>query len=82
MDMNIKGQHAHTPSTLDLNVELSYAKDQKVGANLMLRDKSDKLTKMNGALTLDGFGSDIVLRSDLSQASKKQVTSHKISFNN
>ena len=53
---------------------LTYGKGKDMSATLTLKDKSNKLKKMNGALTLQGLGAGLTLKSDLTQASKKQVS--------
>ena len=72
--MNGKGKHSHTATSLDSNVALTYAKGKVLSADLTLRDKSSKLTKMLGGLTLQAPGTGLTIKTDLTQASKKQVT--------
>jgi hypothetical protein len=69
----MKGKHSHSPDRLDSNVALNYGKGKDMSAELNLRDKSDKLTKVNGALTLQGLGQGLILNSDLTQPNTKQV---------
>ncbi|KAK7094147.1 hypothetical protein V1264_007812 [Littorina saxatilis] len=72
IDIQVKGKHSHTPTKLDSNVAMTYAKGKDMSASLTLRDKSAKLKKMNGALTLQAPGAGLTLKSDLTQASQKQ----------
>ncbi|KAK7501815.1 hypothetical protein BaRGS_00006901, partial [Batillaria attramentaria] len=72
IDMRLKGKHSHTPTSLDSNVALTYAKGKDASMSLTLRDKSDKLKKMNGVLTLQAPGTGLTLKSDLAQQSQNQ----------
>ncbi|XP_076436385.1 uncharacterized protein LOC143275928 [Babylonia areolata] len=72
IDVKIRGMHEHNPSSLESNVILTYAKGKDLSAALTLKDKSNKLTKMNGELTLRASGSGFTVKSGLTQASKKQ----------
>ena len=74
IDIRVKGKHSHTPTKLDSNVAMTYAKGKDISATLNLRDKSAKLMKVNGGLTLQAPWAGLTLKSDLTQASKKQVS--------
>ncbi|XP_076472286.1 uncharacterized protein LOC143301780 [Babylonia areolata] len=72
IDIKIKGQHSHDPSSLESNVALTYDKRKDYTAALTLNDKSSKLKKLSGAVTLTAPGTGVTLKSALNQVSKKQ----------
>ncbi|XP_076472801.1 uncharacterized protein LOC143302134 isoform X1 [Babylonia areolata] len=72
IDMKLRGKHSHDSNGVDSNAVLTYAKGKDVSAALTLKDKSSKLKKVNGELTLKAPGTGFTLKSGLTQASKKQ----------
>ncbi|XP_012938168.2 uncharacterized protein LOC106011799 [Aplysia californica] len=75
VDVSLVHKHQHTPKMIDSNVVLNYGgKGKDLSAELIVRDKSSKLSKINGKAVVAWPGSAYTLTTGVDQKSAKQYT--------